>query len=264
MTATPDSKKAKKAEKGKPSFAVLYLEDLIFEHMLNTGQAAQSRELALALEETIKLHPKYLRKILFQSDRFAMEDRRWNLALRLATHLTFEGSIEFTLRAYGRPMTMQAIQNEMAMIHRRTVDYFDQLLEETLETRPKYWKTPDDMWALEEWMLDTSETDPQRNFLRNFFLEAQDVRPVVDSLLDTRMTTEQPAVDMAVKLIRKMEQPLPIKPLMYALWAFGRELRSAGVLPGDSRGPPPADLLGGSAGAAGMGRAVFRGIAARL
>jgi len=218
VATTSASKKPKKADKARKSFAVHYLEDLIFALMLNTGQAAQSRELALALDETVKLHPKYLRKVLFQSDRFAMDDRRWNLALRLATHLTFEGSIEFTLRSYGKPLTREAIQNEMAMIHRRTVDFFDRLLAETLETRPKYWQTVDGSWALEEWILDTSEQDPSRSFLRNFFLEAEEVRPLVDSLLDTRMSAGQPAVDMALKLIRKLEQPLPNKPLSYALW----------------------------------------------
>ncbi len=123
--ATTGTKKTKKAEKVRKSFAVQYLEDLIFDLMLNTGQAAQSREIALALEETIKLHPKFIRKMLYQSDRFDMEDRRWNLALRLGTQLSFEGSIEYTLRSYGKPMSLQALQNEMAMVHRRTVEFFE-------------------------------------------------------------------------------------------------------------------------------------------
>lgn len=218
MTTTQTGKKSKKAEPARKSFAVQYLEDLIFDLMLNTGQAAQSRELALALEETIKLHPKFLRKVLFQSERFAMEDRRWNLALRTATHLTFEGSIEYALHSYGKPMSLQALQNEMAMVHRRTVDYFDRLLLETLESRPKYWRTPDGLWALKEWILDTSDPDFDRCFLRNFFLQATEVRPIVEGLLDTRMSADQPATDMAVKLIRRAEEPIPNKILSYVIW----------------------------------------------
>jgi DNA-directed RNA polymerase delta subunit len=218
VTITPASKKSKKPEKARKSFAVLYLEDLVFDLMLNTGQAAQSRELALALEETIKLHPKFVRKILHQSDRFAMEDRRWNLALRTATQLTFEGSIEHTLRAYGKPLGVQAIQNEMAIIHRRSVEYFDRLLIDTLQSRPKYWLTSDGKWALQEWLLDTTETDPERSFMRNFFLQAAELRPLVDSLLETRMSTDQPALDMVVKFLRRAEEPLPSKVLSYVIW----------------------------------------------
>jgi len=218
VTTLSASKKTKKAEQARKPFAVQYLEDLIFDLMLNTGQAAQSRELALVLEDTVKLHPKFLRKVLYQSDRFAMEDRRWNLALRTATQLTFEGSIEYALRSYGKPMSLQALRNEMAMVHRRTVDYFDKLLLETLETRPKYWRTPDGLWALQEWLQDVTETDPDRNFLRNFFLQAAEVRPLVDLLLDTRMSPDQPAAEMAVKIIRRLEEPIPNKILNYVVW----------------------------------------------
>jgi hypothetical protein len=66
-TATKSNKASAKAEK---SFAVQYLEDLIFEMMLNTGQAGKSREITGELDETIKLHPKFVRKTLFYSERF--------------------------------------------------------------------------------------------------------------------------------------------------------------------------------------------------
>jgi DNA-directed RNA polymerase delta subunit len=212
------TKKSKKPEKEQKSFAVRYLEDLIFEMMLNSGQAGKSRDIANALEETVKLTPKFIRKILYYSDRFDMEDRRWNLALRTAINLPFEGSIEFTLSSYGKPMPLRAIHNEMALVHRRPVEFFDILLLETLRKRPKYWQTPDGLWALKDWLLDTSDKDPERCFLRNFFLEAAQVRPIVDELTDTRMSVDQPPVEMAVKLIRRAAEPLPNKLLAYVVW----------------------------------------------
>lgn len=216
--ATTGTKKTKKAEKVRKSFAVQYLEDLIFDLMLNTGQAAQSREIATALEETIKLHPKFIRKTLYYSDRFDSEDRRWNLALRLATQRSFEGSIEYALGSYGRPMSLPALQNEMALVHRRMVEFFDDLLPQTLKSRPKYWQTPDELWALSDWLLDASETDSDRCFLRNFFLDSAEVRPIVDRLLETRMSPDQPPVEIALKLIRRLEEPVSNRILSYAIW----------------------------------------------
>jgi DNA-directed RNA polymerase delta subunit len=217
-TAAAPGKTKKAAEKPRRSAAVHYLEDLIFEVMLNTGQAAKSREVASMLEETVKLHPKYIRKVLQASERFGQEDRRWNLALRTATQLTFEGSIEYTLRSYGKPMSLPAIQNEMAMIHRRGVEFFDALLTETLAGRPKYWQAPDGAWCLREWLLDTSESDPDRCFLRNFFLEAAEVRPVVEGLADSRMSPDQPLAELAMKFIRRIGEPVSNKVLSYATW----------------------------------------------
>lgn len=217
---TTATKTAKKDQaQPRKSFALQYLEDLVAELMMNTGQAAKSREIASQLEETIKVHPKFIRKTLFYSDRFDLEDRRWNLAFRTAIHLPFEGSLENTLRSYGKPMSLQALKNEMALVQRRPVEFFDELLVETLRRRSdKYWQTPDGLWCLKEWIADVSDADPERCFLRNFFLEAAEVRPLVDDLLSTRMTTDQPPVEMAVKLIRRAGQPLSNKVLGYVVW----------------------------------------------
>jgi hypothetical protein len=215
QTAT---KKTSKAEKEQKSFAVRYLEDLIFEIMLNSGLAAKSREIANALEDRIKVSPKFIRKTLYYSDRFDLEDRRWNLALRTAIDRSFEGSIEYTLKSYGKPMSVRAIHNEMALVHRRPVEFFDDLLLPALESRAKYWQAPDGLWCLREWILGTAEADPDRCFLRNFFLEAAEIRPIVDSLTDTRMSTDQLPVEMAVKIVRRHGEPLPNKLLAYIVW----------------------------------------------
>ena len=218
MAKTATRKTKKEADRERKSLAVQYFEDLIFEMMLNTGQAAKSREIANEFDDLLKISPKFVRKTLYYSDRFDMEDRRWNLALRTAIHLPFEGAIEYTLRSYGKPMFLRAIHNEMALVQRRPVDFFDDLLLETLQSRAKYWQTPDGMWCLSEWLLDTSQDDPEKCFLQNFFLQGEEVRPLVDELLDTRMSTDQPPIEMAIKLMRKVGRPVPNKVLGYAIW----------------------------------------------
>lgn len=218
MAKTATRKTEKVADKERMPLTIRYFEDLIFEMMLNTGQAAKSREIAGELEDIVPVHPKFVRKTLYYSDRFDMEDRRWNLALRTAIHLPFEGAIEYALRSYGKPMFLRAIHNEMALVQRRPVEFFDDLLIQTLQSHPKYWQTPDDMWCLREWLLDTSQDDPEKCFLYNFFIEAEEIRPLADELLDTRMSTDQPSVEMAFKLIRKVGRPVANKLLTYAVW----------------------------------------------
>ncbi len=218
-TATRKGRKA--AEREQKSFAIQYFEDLIFDMMLNTGQAAKSREIASELEKTIKLHAKFIRKTLYYSDRFDMEDRRWNLALRTAIQRPFEGAIEYALRSYGKPMSLRAIHNEMAVVQRRPVEFFDGLLLDTLQGRPtKYWQAPDDTWCLHEWLLDVSEEDPEKCFLRNFFLEAAETRPLADELTHTRMSVDQPPVEIAFKLIKRVGRPIAGKVLSYAIWSL--------------------------------------------
>ncbi len=258
MTATPDSKKIKEGGQGKALLRRPLPRRPDLEHMLNTGGQWPSPASRPRLGRDHQASPEVPAKVLFQSDRFAMEDRRWNLALRLATHLTFEGSIEFTLRSYGRPSRCRPPER----------DGDDPSPHGGLLRAPARRDAGDPPQVLGDagrqvgaGGMDSGHhgKGPQSNFLRNFFLEAQEVRPLVDSCWIAGMSPEQPAVDMAVKLIRKMDEPLPLKPLTYPLWCCGRQVRSPRVLPGDSGRPAPADLLRRAAGAGGMGRAVLRG-----
>ena len=216
----PEKEKEKKVPKLERTPAVRYLEDLLFDYLLHTGQAVKSAELAEAIEPTIKVDPKFVRRVLHESDRFVSEERRWNLTLRAMINRPFEGLVEFALRSYGKPMPYSALHNEMALVLRRPVDFFEGLLEDTLRGRNnKYFET-DGHWGLTEWLLNTEGKDREEVFLRNFFLTQPEVRPIVDDLLASRISPDQPAEALAEKLIRRRGEPIPSRVLAYVVWSM--------------------------------------------
>jgi DNA-directed RNA polymerase delta subunit len=206
------------ATKAEKSVAVHYLEDLLFEQLLRGGQAAKSSQLAGEIEAVVNLHPKFVRKVLLQGERFAPEERRWNLALRVQSQLPLEGAVEYALRSYGKPMSQEALGRELALAQRRPPELVEGLLPRALRDRDKYFDTPRGEWGLSEWLLDLSGEDPEEVFLRNFLGEVETARETVEELLDTRMSADQPEGVLAAKLIRKAERPLSNRALSYALW----------------------------------------------
>lgn len=203
----------------KRRWATHYMEDLIYDQLLAEGVSAKSADLAVLLESAgLKVEPKFIRLALSESKRFIVEERRWNVALRGEIRRPFVGLVEFALRDYGKPMALAALRNEMALVMRRPLEFFEDLLATALSDDQKYFSTEQGEWGLREWLLDTSFDGEEELFLRNFFFTQAETRAALEELLDTRMTTDQPAEQMAVKLLRKHGRPLEHPVLSFALW----------------------------------------------
>ncbi|NIM04110.1 MAG: hypothetical protein GTO55_00130 [Armatimonadetes bacterium] len=213
----------------KRRWALHFMEDLLYEHLLSSGVAAKSTDLAEVLEESaIKVQPKFIRLSLVDSKRFIVEERRWNIALRGEIRRPFVGLVEFALRDYGKPMAPEALHNEMALVMRRPLEYFEELLDAALNDAEKYFRTEQGEWALREWLLNADFADEDEIFMRNFFFRQAEAKEALNELLDTRMATDQPLEQMAIKLLRKIGRPLDHSLLSFAI----RKLREGDL---DSR-----------------------------
>jgi hypothetical protein len=213
MVTTTQEREAKR------SLALHYMEDLLYDNLLSTGVAAKSADLAAFLEQQgIKVDIKFIRLSLADSPRFMVEDRRWNIGLRGEIRRPFAGLVEFALHEYGKPMPIAALRNEMALVMRRPLEFFEELLARSLGDQEKYFQTAAEEWGLRDWLLDTDYRDEEELFMRNFFFTQADAKAALDELLDTRMATDQPADQMAIKLLRKAMHPVDHRLLSIALW----------------------------------------------
>jgi hypothetical protein len=203
----------------KRRWALHFMEDLIYEHLLSSGVAAKSSDLVTMLESAgVKVQPKFIRLSLVDSKRFIVEERRWNTALRGEIRRPFVGLVEFALQDYGSPMSREALCNEMALVMRRPVEFFDDLLDAVLQDKEKYFIAERKEWGLREWLLDTRFKGEDEIFLRNFFFKQAETKEALEGLVNTRMATDQPAEQMAVKMLRNVGGPLEHRLLSFALW----------------------------------------------
>jgi len=230
---TKSKAKAKKAE-AKPArrrvseameaLAHHYLADEIFEVLLNRGHAAKVGELSTEVLGG-QLDAKLLRKVMANSDRFSVHDRRWNLAMRQAIQRPLDGALEHHLRAYGRPMPLNLLCNEMAVIAKQPIspDEYQSLLPKLMGARRKYFRASDGRWGLSEWLLDIEDQTEEGMMMRNFFLAGPETLRFIARLDGACPSARASNVTMAVTTVEASSVPVPNKILAYLTWKRRRE-----------------------------------------
>jgi hypothetical protein len=191
------------------SFAVNLLEDELFELLLNRGQAARAAELAVQLEE-LGVGAKLVRKVMNSSSRFALDERRWNLAVRQLSDRPMEGAVEYYLGSYGKPLPLSMLANEMAQIQRQPLapEECERLLARLMSARPKYFQTRWGAWGLSEWLLDMEGEGEEEMLTRNFFLAPEHTLELLERLKRIRLDAQASDGDNALRLLRTAELPL--------------------------------------------------------
>ena len=224
-------------------YAMQLLEDQLFQVLLNRPLPAKTAELSQALPPELGATPRLIRKVLGQSERFVLLDRRWNLALRNLTGHTVEGSLEQTLRWCGKPMTMGQLCNEMALMHNRSVEHFQGTLPKLLASRPAFFQTADEEWGLHEWLLATDPGEDEESvFLRNFFFDSDAAEAIVKRASEARIQSRESVLHAAEKVLNAMGEPVGHKLLSFMIWrARGDEFNSLDLydeMMGDDRVVP--------------------------
>ena len=199
--------------------AVHFLSDTVAEYLLNRGHAAKIGEIASQAGRRIGAGAKLIRQAMNNNPQFVGEERRWNLSVRTLFHRPLEGALQQTLRVIGRPLTIAAFSNEMAVLNARPPEYFQALLPAFLAKRPEtYFETPDGSWGLVEWLLDLSATDEEDMQLRNFFGAYEEAKPLIEKLGKVKLSADAPNVEAALKLLDAADQPVSNKVLSYLIW----------------------------------------------
>jgi hypothetical protein len=205
--------------------AVHFLSDAVAEYLLNRGHAAKIGEIAGQAGKRIGAGAKLIRQTLADNPQFIGEERRWNLSVRTLFHRPVEGALQQTLRIIGKPMTIAAFSNEMAVLNARAAEYFQDMLPKFLAHRPlTYFLTPDGRWGLHEWLLNISVPNDDDVIMRNFFLQADDVRPVLEQFSTVTITADMSYADAAVAVLETAGRPLNNKVISFLIWkARGEE-----------------------------------------
>jgi len=227
--STKSKPKKKIAEAAKPkrrrvseameALAHHYLADEIAEVLLNRGHAIKAGELAAEVLGG-EFDPKLLRKVMATSPRFAVQDRRWNLAMRQMTERPLLGALEYHLRSYGRPMSLALLCNEMAVIAKQPISpgEYRALLPRLMSARRQFLRTSDDRWGLTEWLLDVEEQAPEEMLVRNFFLASEGTLRFIDKVDAACPSARASDISIALAVVEAASSPVPNKILQYLIW----------------------------------------------
>jgi len=196
-----------------------FLGDQIFEVLLNRGHSAKVGELGAEVMGG-QFDPKLVRKVMAGSARFAVRDRRWNLAMRQVINRPLAGALEHHLRSYGRPMALGLLCNEMAVIAKQPIspDEYQTLLPRLLSARRRYFHAADDKWGLSEWLLDIQKQGEEEMLTRNFFLASPETLRFIEKLDAACPSARASNLTIARTAVEAGSVPVPHKILAYLTW----------------------------------------------
>ena len=138
-----------------------YLADLVYDALLEIGEASKVSEITLEINNPRVTFP-VVRRILNESPRFLSVDRLWTLASRfLDTARPTDRNLQEVLESAGKPLSTAEMATELSAIYNRPSDVYIQLLSKTVQNKEKYFKTPKNMIGLISWLplVDADEED---------------------------------------------------------------------------------------------------------
>ncbi len=138
-----------------------YLADLVYDALLEIGEASKVSEITLEINNPRVTFP-VVRRILNESPRFLSVDRLWTLASRfLDTARPTDRNLQEVLESAGKPLSTAEMATELSAIYNRPSDIYIQLLPKTVQNKEKYFKTPKNMYGLISWLplVDADEED---------------------------------------------------------------------------------------------------------
>ncbi|MES2462231.1 MAG: hypothetical protein V4671_16720, partial [Armatimonadota bacterium] len=129
-----------------------YLADLVYDALLEIGEASKVSEITLEINNPRVTFP-VVRRILNESPRFISIDRLWTLAARyLDTARPTDRNLQEVLEAAGKPLSTAEMATELSAIYNRPSDVYIQLLAKTVQNKEKYFKTGKNGYGLISWL----------------------------------------------------------------------------------------------------------------
>lgn len=129
-----------------------YLADLVYDALLEIGEASKVSEITLEINNPRVTFP-VVRRILSESPRFLSVDRLWTLSARfLDTSRPTDRNLQEVLEAAGKPLSTAEMATELSAIYNRPSDIYIQLLAKTVQNKEKYFKTARGLYGLMSWL----------------------------------------------------------------------------------------------------------------
>lgn len=154
-----------------------YLSDLIYNALLERGEAAKASEITLEINNPHITFP-LVRRVLSDSPRFISVDRQWNLSARyLDKSRPTERNLVEVLNAAGRPLSTAQIATELSAVYDRPSDVYISLLAKIASNTRQYFRAPSGEIAPRAW-LPQVEADELEDILFDNDLTLEQVAPL--------------------------------------------------------------------------------------
>ncbi len=210
-------------------YAQALLEDLAVNALLRTGRPLRTSELIAAMPG-IEANRALLRSGLANSRAIVSSERRWDLATRhTAAGKTLDGMVDAILRVCAKPLPLNIIAREVGLAKSARAEQIAPTLRKFFRDRDRFVELTKDVYALEDWLLDTSANDEQAIILENRLAQEEDLAALTEQL-DSEGDGDDDA-EWALNVLQRASRPLSHRVLEFLRWRqFGGDFDPADLL----------------------------------
>ena len=189
-----------------------YLSDLVYDALLQRGEASKVSEITLEINNPRVTFP-VVRRAVADSTRFLTIDRMWDLSARyLDRSRPTERTLAEILEAAGKPLTTAEMATELSIVYARPTEVYTQLLARILRNENTYVKTLSGAWGLTTW-LPLVDGEDEADVLADNNLSPEKVSPYRKAAQSAKWATASYA-DATVAMVEAMgDRPVPHKTL---------------------------------------------------
>ena len=199
------------------SFSVHILRDSIADFLLERGHAAKISDILKEIGGVYNVGAKLVKAVLSADNSFACAERRFNFKYRTDFNRPLDGDIKSVMNGFGKPIEIDNLANEIALLNTRSQEYFLDLLPKFIETRDDYFVIDEDHYGLSEWLLHSDSGDDKDTVLDlNFFEDYAEKQANLEQVTAIKIKGKDIFAD--IKEIIGQIGPVNHKILSYALW----------------------------------------------
>lgn len=195
--------------------AELWLADRAYDYLLTTTEPVKTGEILRGIAlEGISL--RLVRHALAGNPRFQQFERKWTLSERFQdTTRPVETVINAILQSSGRPVSVDQMAHELAVIYGRPAESLEPIAARMLSNRGQYFEAGDGRFGLASWLVHpTSESED--DVLFDNFLEPEDVAPYRSAA--KKAFGGVGVAEACESLLTAVGTPIPIKCVLFFAW----------------------------------------------
>lgn len=208
-----------------PSEALLadsYLADLVYDALLEIGEAAKASEITLEINNPRITYP-VVRRVLNDSPRFLSVDRLWTLAARyLDTSRPTERNLQEVISSAGKPLSTAEMATELSAVYNRPSEVYFSLLAKTLQNKERYFKAGNGGYGLMSW-LPLVDADEESDILFDNRLTRAALAPFIEAASGVTWSAANYAEATFTIAQRLGDRPLPHRVAGILAWLSLRD-----------------------------------------
>ncbi|MDW8367602.1 MAG: hypothetical protein RMK49_17295 [Abditibacteriales bacterium] len=209
----------KLSKKDADRFTRILLEDMVTTALLRGGRPLRTAELLSAMTDGAQISRALLRLELGESERVVTAERRWDLTSRIgAARRPIEGLVDSTLRLVGKPLALPLLAREVAVVRGDHIESVRHFLGRLLADRPKYVPLSNNLYALEDWLLDVRAETEADVIFENMLEQEEDIASLLQEVDVKDLTRSGQEADWCVKILDVVGRPLSQRVLSFLVW----------------------------------------------